>query len=73
MTNYIKQEAMNSISIRTQNATTPLKHLCAPVIHHITGKSITNYKNKKKTHQQGSSGQQHLERNGETLHKEITK
>ena len=34
---------MNAITMLTQNTITPLEHLCAPVIHPITDKSITNY------------------------------
>ena len=34
---------MNAIEIPTQNNTTPLEHFCAPILHLITGKSITNY------------------------------
>ena len=64
---------MNAITMYTQTTTTPLEHFCAPLIHPITGKSITNYKNWQKTQQQDKSGQQHLVRNGENWHREITK
>ena len=35
---------MNAIKMPTQTTITPLEHFFAPVIHPITGKSITNYK-----------------------------
>ena len=73
MTNYITQEAMKAISMPTHTATTPLKPFCTPVIHPITGKSIKNYTHWQKIQQLGESGIQHLERNVENLHKEITK
>ena len=69
--NYITQEALNAISVPTHTATTMLQHLCAPVMHPITGESITNYKNWQKIQQQGNSGRRHLERNGETLCNDI--
>ena len=57
----------------THTTTTPLHHFCAPVIHPITGESITNYTSWQNVQQQGKSELQHLERNGETLRKDITK
>ena len=54
VTNYITQEAVNSISIPTHNSTTQLNHFCAPVIQPITGESITNYKIGKISSNKGS-------------------
>ena len=46
--NYITQEATNTISMPTHDTKTPLEHLCALVIHPLTGEYITNYKRLKK-------------------------
>ena len=44
MLNHITQKAMKYIAIPTQNFTSQLQHFYAPVVHYITGESITNYK-----------------------------
>ena len=63
MPNYIMKEAIIAISITTHKAATHLQHFCAPVIHPITGKSITTYKNWQKIQLQGKCEIQNLERN----------
>ena len=46
-----------------------IKHLCAPIIHPITGEHITNYMKLKNNPCYKSNGGQHLDRNLMDLHK----